>query len=273
MDDLEKKLFPQFDDEMPGVRANALEAWREHLKKAGRAVPRSRRRSRKRDAAGQGRRAEKKLAEYMKANAAAAEARCRTTGARSSQRLKAALWVKANWKMIGAVAAALLVVVTGCWAYERYWSRSEAVNAGLRAAVASATWGEGWSEPFARRIGGEPYWLMFRGDIDASSYSDNHGQPVEMRCLHLYAAPARTGLRPVPQAVAAQFPRLGQLARAGDAVQALPQSASGHSMTERKTAGRLSIFHKVDAGNVPAPWVPPELPAAKDAPGRCRGKT
>jgi hypothetical protein len=35
-------------------------------------------------------------------------------------------------------------------------------------------------------------------------------------------------------------------------------------MTDRKTktAGPLSIFHKLDAGNVPAPWVPPEVPAA-----------
>lgn len=39
-------------------------------------------------------------------------------------------------------------------------------------------------------------------------------------------------------------------------------------MTERKTkAGPLSIFRRVDAGNVPAPWVPPELPASKDALG------
>ena len=76
-------------------------------------------------------------------------------------------------------------------AYERYWSRSDAVNAGLRSAVVSATWGEGWGEPFASKIGGEPYWLMFRGDIDASSYSDNRGNPIEMRCLHLYAAPAQ----------------------------------------------------------------------------------
>jgi len=36
MDDLEKKLFAQLDDDMPGVRSNALEALREHLKAAGR---------------------------------------------------------------------------------------------------------------------------------------------------------------------------------------------------------------------------------------------
>jgi hypothetical protein len=39
-------------------------------------------------------------------------------------------------------------------------------------------------------------------------------------------------------------------------------------MTERKTGGRLAIFHKLNAGDVPAPWVPPELPASKDATGR-----
>jgi hypothetical protein len=39
-------------------------------------------------------------------------------------------------------------------------------------------------------------------------------------------------------------------------------------MTERKTTGRLSIFRSIDAANVPAPWVPPEVPASPAAPGR-----
>ena len=71
MDDLEKKLFKQLDDEMPGVRANALEALREHLKKLGRtfrdvladlenAMP-----------AAKAEELEKKLAEYVEANAKA----------------------------------------------------------------------------------------------------------------------------------------------------------------------------------------------------------
>jgi hypothetical protein len=38
-------------------------------------------------------------------------------------------------------------------------------------------------------------------------------------------------------------------------------------MTESKTTGRLSISRRVDPGNVPAPWVPPELPASTAAPG------
>jgi hypothetical protein len=36
-------------------------------------------------------------------------------------------------------------------------------------------------------------------------------------------------------------------------------------MTQRKTAGRLSIFSRPDAGNVPEPWVPGEPPAASPA--------
>jgi hypothetical protein len=188
MDDLEKKLFAQLDDDAPGIRVNALEAWREHLKKAGRTV---------RDviadfdnalSPAKAEELEKKLAEYIDANKAAQN---RDAAQRAEiKALKGALWVKTNWKMVGAGVAALLVVVTGYCAYERYLSRSEAVNAGLRAAVTEATWGEGWSEPVAARVGGEPYWIMFRGDIDASSYSDNNGRSVEMRCLHLYAAPA-----------------------------------------------------------------------------------
>jgi hypothetical protein len=189
MDDLEKKLFAQLDDDMPGLRGNALEALREHLKKAGRTF---------RDVVADIENAlplakaeelEKKLADYMKANAAAAKRD--TAQRREIATLKAALWVKVNWKITGSVAAALLVAVTGYWAYERYWSRSDAVNAGLRTAVAEAAWGEGWSEPFVSHVGGEPYWLLLRGDIDASDYSDSHGRPVEMRCLHLYATPAK----------------------------------------------------------------------------------
>jgi hypothetical protein len=46
-------------------------------------------------------------------------------------------------------------------------------------------------------------------------------------------------------------------------------------MTDRKTTDRktgLSIFRRLDAGNVPAPWVPPELPASSAAPGRAVAK-
>jgi hypothetical protein len=44
-------------------------------------------------------------------------------------------------------------------------------------------------------------------------------------------------------------------------------------MTERKTTDRktgLSIFRRLDAGNAPAPWVPPELPASTDAPAAAK---
>jgi hypothetical protein len=41
-------------------------------------------------------------------------------------------------------------------------------------------------------------------------------------------------------------------------------------MTERKTTGLLSIFRRLDAGNVPAPWMPPELPASTAAPASAK---
>src|ERR1700730_10606994 len=115
MDDLAKKLFAQMDDEMPGVRANALEALREHLRKLGRTF---------RDLVADLENAvsparleelETKLADYIKANA---EAKKRDAAqGREIAALKAALWVKVNWKICGAVAAGLLVVGVGCWAY------------------------------------------------------------------------------------------------------------------------------------------------------------
>jgi hypothetical protein len=192
MDETARKIFLQLDDEAPGVRSNAFEALRDHLQKAGRkfrdfvadlesAMP-----------AAKADELRQKLAEYAKANEKAQKNETSLKGevARLKAELKAALWVKANWKICGAVAAGLIAVVAGVCAYQRYWSRSEAVNMGLRAAVASASWNEGWGEPFAAKIGGEPWWLLYWGDLDASSYSDNRGNVIEMRCVHLYAAPA-----------------------------------------------------------------------------------
>jgi len=201
MDALEKKMFRQFDDDMPAQRANALETLREHLKKAGRTFRDMVADFESAMSPDKAEELEKKLAEYIEANAKAQKRDAKQK--RDIAELKAALWVKVNWKISGAVAAGLLVLGAGYWSYERYWSRSDAVNAGLRSAVASASWGEGWGEPFAGKIGGEPWWLMFRGDLDASSYSDNHGNPVEMRCLHLYASPAKPDsgqyLKPSPR--------------------------------------------------------------------------
>lgn len=192
MDDRDKKFILQFDD-LPAVRQNAFAAWCDQTDKAGRkfrdfvadyesALPPA-----KADELRQ------KLDECAKANEKAQknEASLKRDVAKLKAELKAALWVKANWKWIGAGAVALLVVAGGYWSYDRYWSRSDAVNAGLRAAAASATWNEGWGEPYAAKIGGEPYWLLYRGEIDESSYSDNHGRTVEMRCLHLYAEKAQ----------------------------------------------------------------------------------
>ena len=71
---------------------------------------------------------EQKLGEYVEANAAAQkrDADQRSEIKRLKAELKAVLWVKANWKMLGAAAAAMLVVVAAWWAYDRYLSRSEA---------------------------------------------------------------------------------------------------------------------------------------------------
>src|SRR5260370_15126434 len=194
MDALEKKLFAQFDDDAPGVRQNALESLREHLKSAKRtfrdvvadlesAMPKAK-----------GEEYEQRLAEFVKANAAAEKREAdwqREIAKLKSDiaKLKAALWVKVNWKISGGVAASLLVLVTGYWSYDRYWSRSDAVNAGLRSAVASASWGEGWGEPFAGKIGGGPYWIMLRGDLHAFSYNDNNRNPSQKRLLHRHSTP------------------------------------------------------------------------------------
>jgi hypothetical protein len=175
MDDRTKKMVAQLDDEARGVRENTLESLYASGHKFRDLV------ADYEDAKARAEELEPKLAEYKTANEAAR---------RRNAELRAALWVKVNWKISSAIAAGLLVVGVCGWAYEHYWSYSEAVMAGLRASVASASWGEGWSDPLASRVGGEPWWLMFYGDIDASSFSDSRGNPIEMRCLHVYAVPA-----------------------------------------------------------------------------------
>ena len=111
---VEKKMFLQFDDDMPAQRVNALEMLREHLTKGRPQVPRSRRRSRKRDAAGQGRRAGIEAGRIHQGQCDGGRSAMQRNG-REIATLKAALWVKVNWKISGAVAAGLLVVVTGYW--------------------------------------------------------------------------------------------------------------------------------------------------------------
>src|SRR5437762_452807 len=116
MDKTARGILLQLDDEMPGVRSNALEALREHLQKAGRkfrdlvadlenAVPPAKLEE-----------LETKLAEYIKANE---KAQKRDAKQRAEiKTLKAALWVKTNWKIVVPAAAGLLVLVAGICAYE-----------------------------------------------------------------------------------------------------------------------------------------------------------
>ena len=269
-----------------GSVARASEKGRPH-------IPRCRRRYRQRDVAGQGRRAGKEAGRVHQGQCGGRKSATRRSARDCRSRRRCGS--RSTGKSPAAMAAALLVVVSGYWAYERYWSRTDAVNAGLRAAVAEATWGEGWGEPFAARIGGEPYWMMFRGDIDASSYSDSHGNPVEMRCLHLYAAPAQ----PYSGQYYKPSPRnfLGWVTWPELAMQCRPspnqQAENPNDGTQNKPG--LSIFRPsmptmsrrrgcrrkcrrrrprqavrwrrvIARQSLPAPWVPAELPASMPVP-------
>ena len=258
LDDVEKKFVPQLDDPMPGQRTTALEMWREHnLKKdpprhfrdlvadIDKALPPA-----------EAEELKKKLAAYMKANDAAQKHDAAQK--REIAELKAALWVKVNWKTIGAVAAALLVAVTGGWAYERYWSHSDAVMAGLRAAVTSEKWSEGLSEPAARMIGGEHLLAPVPGRYRRLVLQRQPRPPRRNALPASLRNAGGTGLRPVPQAVAAQSSRPDQLARACHELQARAPAESG-----QMKSGLPSIF-RPDAGDIPAPWVPPAPGTARD---------
>src|SRR4051794_37423687 len=118
MDDLEKKLLLQLDDDMPGVRQNALDALRERLKFRDiiadfeKAMP----------AAKKAAELEQRLAEFVEANAAAEKRDADQRSEIEDQKkeikklkaeLKAALWIKTNWKIWVPALAGLLVIVTG----------------------------------------------------------------------------------------------------------------------------------------------------------------
>jgi hypothetical protein len=203
MDYREKKMFLQFDDDMPAQRANALEMLREEMKK--KTPPRF-----FRDMVAEFENAvppaklaavEKELADFKAANATAKQTNDQLTQrnteltrevARWKATAQAAVAIRVNWKKLAA-GVAVVALLGGAY----YWwgpgaaaaEERERVNAFYRASLEKTAWQEGERGPLVGMIAGKPYWMMIRGETE-ETHVDNQGRPVVLQCSHVFAVPA-----------------------------------------------------------------------------------
>jgi hypothetical protein len=206
MDALAKKLFVQLDDDFPGVRMQALDSLRDHLKKAGQSF---------RDILADIDTTEAELKTAKEHNdqwqkwrdqqdqiMAAKDQRIAALN-RQVTVYKAAAKLRANWRVVAAVVAAVVAVpVIGLVGYgyisappwppdadadlHKLLDSAHFVNR----AVEDSVMAPGASPYVLNTIAGRYYWVLYRPEIDASSYSDIRGRPVKTYCMHVYSAPA-----------------------------------------------------------------------------------
>lgn len=217
MDDHAKKLFAQLDDDFPGVRVQALDALRDHLKKGGSSF---------RDILADIESTGKKLTdlEALYKTAEQHNAQWQQRGQQQDQRIAAltrevAIWkaaakLRANWRVVAAVAVGVVgLPLIGWFGYQEVSNRTwpDSAAATLRTALPSydsfltqksVAWGHWFNRPFVIDFGGKPFWVLYRGEIDKTGYADREGRTVVMRCLHVFGAPAEAAsgeyLKPEP---------------------------------------------------------------------------
>ena len=188
-----KKIFVRLDADMPGERVNAVDLLHEHLKKIGQtcrdilhefeqAIPaqkfadlEQRYNTAAQDNAAwvqRGQQQDQEIAQLRRAVVA----------------LKGAVWSRLNWKPAVFIAA---MPVVAWFAYARLTAPPwpEGLDFSLRAAVQSVPPAQ-FGNPFVTRLQGKPYWLLIRGEIDSTSFANDQGRLVAMRCLHVFGAPA-----------------------------------------------------------------------------------
>jgi hypothetical protein len=207
MDDFEKKLFVQLDDDFPGVRVQALDSWRDYLKKAGRTV---------RDVLHE---FENSISQQKYSDLEAQHNTALQNNAEFAQRhhlqeqkiaelsRKVALYRGvAAIRLNGRRAAGLAALPVIAWfGYQHFAASSWPENAdnGLRRIASNeVVWGGQWfDKPFVKMIGGNSYWVLVRGQVDSANFSDKDGRAVVMRCLHVFAvqAEANSGEYVTPQ--------------------------------------------------------------------------
>lgn len=201
MDAHGKKLFVQLDDDFPGVRANALDSLRDHLKKAGQSFRDILHEIDTAISAQKYAELETNYNQALQDNAAWVQ-----RGQQQDQKIaqhektisdlrrkvafyKGLRWTLRNWIWLGACA---LLPVVGWFAYPYAMAPAwpDAATAGLRSAAMTMRGGASSDKPFVSVIAGKPYWVLLRGETDIASYADKDGRALAMRCLHVFAVPA-----------------------------------------------------------------------------------
>ena len=198
MDDMTKKLLAKCDSSFPGERVNALDLLYDHLQKIGQkfsdlvhefeqAIPAQKYAD-----------LEQLYNNAVKDNTAWAQRyseqeKLLDSTARQLAIYKHACRIKANWHALAsALAGATVLLAAAVFGYQRWtavpWP--DRGDADLRGIASNVTWGLSFDQPFIVTLAGRPYWLLLRGEVDASSYVDGSGRHVVMRCLHVFAAPA-----------------------------------------------------------------------------------
>lgn len=201
MDDTERKMFAQFDDDMPAQRVNALELLREHLQKK---TPRQFFRDfiaeieAAEKTAARGVELEKEVAVLKQASAADHQNfnqrynKLAADYASLQRRINLLLPVKRHWKRLAAGLAAP-VIAAGLWCFypTETAAHRAAVDAEFKELAATLKWAPGgeYSDPVVILAAKQPYWVIARFDAN-SAHENAGGAVVTVQCVHLYAAPA-----------------------------------------------------------------------------------
>jgi hypothetical protein len=197
MDDTERKIFVQLDDDMPAQRANALEMLREHMKK--KTPPRFFRDIAQEDetagatiAALQAQvQQEQQLNAQNQQNFTQQYGKLQADYARLKRLVDPVLWAQKHWRFL-APAAAVPVIAALLWCVYPTETRAhhEAVDDSFNALAAGTPWHAGGDlRPVVRTADGQPYWVTARFDANAAHYNAE-GEAVTVQCVHLFADPA-----------------------------------------------------------------------------------
>lgn len=199
MDDLEKKLFAQLDDPMPGQRNQALDMLHAHDEK-NKSSFRDRLTKIERgehydelDQEAIALRQENAVLDGELTQYKAAVAKWQKHAAAMQHKLamaSAIAWGRTTGLRLAAYVAVPVIALAGWQGYERYWPLPAGVQSGLQEIAAGTPWGQGCGQAVVRRVDGQPYWVLPCGRIDTTSHLTAQGRSVGLRCVDLYAAAA-----------------------------------------------------------------------------------
>lgn len=195
MDDLTKKLLAQCDDPMPGQRVNALGMLVEHFQKSdpkqsfcGLLHEFENAAQRYQDLETSFVALQATADQYVEANRGLDKQNGDLR--RQIAAYKAALAIKLHPGRVVAWAAALAVAVGGyLWFTGEPANTSAAVAAAARVELTSkSSWAD--TGPKIFEVAGQPYWAIVHYNLETGRHADADGHPIDVECLHLYAARA-----------------------------------------------------------------------------------